>query len=360
MMATLRGRRVKLGQIFGVLVIGLALMGSVLGPVFQPTPTAHAQGIFGCPLPSQQDCDLLLSAVDNMRALESVHVDEIGLQALIMADGRPTSIELSASGPTHLHPNGDVANLEWRVEPRVGGGTLPFVLRVVDGIVYLDVEPNNPNNDWLGYDGTAVGTGQPDLTGVFNTLNFGNLIGILNEVSDGVEWTVQPDTRLNGQDMAVFEARFSVASLVRTTYAYRQLELLLGILAQQLGFRQVDQNLVEFALDFIITGLSQQLGGTDFAITWLIGRDDQQIHRLDLRGAARIDLLFLSFLVNDVGLLPEEVQFNLQLSVALNEHNAAPTVTAPENVTMVDPALIQRLLDELLAEWFGDVFNNVG
>lgn len=322
-------------------------------PVFGEPANTEAQGVFGCPLPRQSDCELLIDGIDNAQALKSAYVDALQVMVTLEIDGDPIAFEVSASGPTTFVESGEINAADWNADIKLDSFSLPLAFRLVGGKIFLDVEPNNADNSWLAYDPDQFEMGGPDLTSFFNTFTFESLVSILNEVGDGVDWTTGRDVGVNGQDAAVFNADCSTASLIRTSFAYDQLVALALAAVEQVGFDSIDSNLLEFGMDFLITTLSDQLGGADFRITWVIGRDDRQIYELTMSGDATIDPLFVSFLVGDTVLLPNEIAWDVALNVKLSRHNTVAAIVPPQDVSMLDPKLIEPLLDLLFNQLFG-------
>ncbi len=326
-----------------------------LVPVATAPQTASAQGIFGCPFDSQRDCDLFINAVENTAGLSSVNVDELSFNMIMLADNRPTSVQVLAEGPTYFDENGDIADLDWTTNLMVEGVRMPFNFRNADGTLYFDVEPNNENNAWLSYDSDQMGTGFINLSNILTLLTIDQLVETLNEVGDGVTWSRGEDITVNGQPAGVFYAEFSSASLVTTSFAYEQMTLLLSDVFDSVGI-SLDADTTEFILDFVVSTLRSQLGGADFQITWIIGLEDEMVYSLNIAGGADINTSVLSFLGGELALsLPNELSFNLEMDVALSQHNAAPAVTVPDNVEAVEYGAIEGIFGEFLDLFLSDI-----
>lgn len=324
-------------------------------PTTTSTQTASAQGIFGCPFDSQRDCDLFINAVENTAGLSSVNVDELSLNMIMLADNRPTSLQALAAGPTYFNEDGDISDLDWDANLMVEGVRMPFYVRNANGTLYFDVEPNNVNNAWLSYNSDQMGTGFINLSNILTLLTIDQLVETLNEVGDGVTWSRGEDITVNGQPAGVFYAEFSSASLVTTSFAYEQLTLLLTDIFETVGV-SLDANTTEFILDFVISTLRTQMGGADFQVTWIIGLEDELLHSLNIAGGADLNTSILSLIGGELALaLPNELNFNLEMDVALSQHNAAPAVTVPENIESVEYGAIEEIFGEFLDLFLGDL-----
>lgn len=327
----------------------------MLVPASTPPHSAKAQGIFGCPFESQRDCELFINAVENTAALNSVNIDNLSLNMIMLVDNRPTSLQVSTQGPTYFAEDGAIANLDWANNLSVEGVQMPFNLRQVDGLLYFDVEPNNANNDWLSYNSDQMGTGFINLSNILTLLTLDQLVETLNEVGDGVTWSRGEDITANGQPAAVFNAKFSSASLVQTSFVYEQLTLLLADIFDTVGLA-LDADTTKFILDFVISTLRTQLGGADFEVIWVVGIEDALVHSLNIQGGLDIDTSFLSILGDGLALsLPNEFGLNMEIDLALSQHNEADTISVPENVEAVEYDAIEELFSEFLDLLLGDL-----
>ena len=320
-----------------------------------PPQTAAAQGIFGCPFESQRDCELFINAVENTAGLSSVNVDNLSFNMIMLADNRPSSVQVIAQGPTYFDAEGNISDLDWATNLMVEGVRMPFNFRNANGVLYFDVEPNNANNAWLSYNSDQLGTGFIELNNILTLLTMNQLVDTLNEVGDGVTWSRGEDTTVDGQPAAVFQAEFSSASLVTTSFVYEQFTLLLTDLFDSVGL-SLNADTTEFILNFVISTLRGQVGGADFEVTWVIGIEDEVVYALNLAGGADINTAILSFLGGELSLgLPNELGFNLELDVQLSQHNEANIVAVPENIEAVEYGAIQEIFGEFLDLFLSDI-----
>ena len=323
-------------------------------------PSAQAQGIFGCPFESQADCELLIAALDNTRALDTVHIDDLSLVAFFLADSANTTVQASVSGPTVL-TDGDVTSTDWASEIVFGSTDAKWGLRLLDGVLYVDTDTRDAASPWYEYDPSSFGAGSFDVPGLISTVTLSDLLDILNEVGDGVTWTRGQDTRINGVAVGMFTAEFSTASLVSTAFANEQITNLLLSVIDLIGLDAIDADILQFVLDFLIDMLQDQLGGATFEITWLVGIDDEQLYGLSIEGNASLDLTLLSMFVGAIGeALPSQLSVTFDLNLNLSEHNAAVSIDIPENVEGAGSAIFDELFKGLLGDIFGDSIFNFG
>lgn len=330
------------------LLVVVALAGALLAPLASPDHRAQAQGVFGCPFDSQRDCDRLIDAIDNTATIESVYVSEFVVNLTVAVDDNPANLGFVASGPTTIGENGDVVGLEWAAVLDTNDNPNPFNLRLVDGVLYVDIRPNEDDDSWLAYDPVDVGTeGLTDLTGIFNTLNFGRLMTALNDIGDGVRWSVGGQTEVDGQPAYLYYARFSTASLLQTSYVYEQIKLFMVQILQDLGLDLLEDEALSFLVDLVVTTVADQLGGTDFTLEWVVGDAEPLIYGLSLVGEGAIDLSVLGTFDEGMSALPGDFSYQLDVAIDLSDHNAIYQIERPEMVEGAGTALINELLQIL-------------
>jgi hypothetical protein len=320
--------------------------------VMMPVEQTKAQGVFGCPLPDQQDCDLLIAAVENTSQLQAVNVDNLALGLLISFPDNINIVEISANGPTVLDDEGDVSQARWDAALTSNEDVSPFKLILKDGSLYVDVQPSDETSDWLAIDPSDVGAGDiVDLTFLFNTLNFRNLVDVLNDIGEGVVWTRGPDTDIKGEPGSVFFAEFSTATLVQTSYFYEQVKVFIIDLARSAGLGSLDEDTTSFIIDFFVDVLADELGAANFRVKWVIGQQTQSLYALSIDGRGDIDL---SVLAPVLELGPEEAfSYTVNVNVNLSQHNLPVAVEVPENRVGAGAAAFDGLLQLLLDLIFG-------
>ena len=320
--------------------------------VLVPTTSTQAQGVFGCPFTNQQDCDLLLSAVQNTGELDTVNIDDISLGLLVTFDDSINVVELSANGPTVLNEEGDVSQARWDAALMSNDDISPFKLILKDGSLYVDVKPSDDTSDWLAIDPSDVGAGEiVDFTFLFNTLNFKNLVDVLNDVGDGVVWTKGMDTDIKGEVASVYFAEFSTSSLVQTSYFYQQVKVSIVDLARGAGLGNIDEDTTSFIIDFLVDILADQLGAANFRVKWIIGQQSQQLYALSIDGRGDIDLGLLAPVLD----LKQDGGFSytVNINVNLSAHNQPVEVTIPENRVGAGAAAFDGILQFILELLFG-------
>lgn len=321
----------------------VALLVAAFAPVWG-VPSANAQASF-CPSGlTAEDCEILKVSTEELKNLRSFNVEQFNFSLNFGTGEDALSLAVDGSGPVVLgdNPAADFSfnlltvNLDNQTE------TLNGAFRVVDRVAYLGVEEE------AGLDWKAVRLGDTDFDADDLDM-FGQGLENLPNVDTSdlqfVTWTRDNNITVDGEELAVFYIDIGLAEFVTSPFV---VELVTELALSQAG----DYELSPATLSIIVSALLQELSNqlseqSTFRVTEYISLSSHYIHYLALDLSFNLDLGFITGFSPELDeLLPGgALSFDLDFTVAMNQHNADFTIVAPENYEDVTDELGELLED---------------